>query len=148
MKKSIAVLILSMYITAFQVNAQHKTIKKDNEWLEKQLNALTVASKSDTKVKQFSFDNCHCEFKAQDTKGGGFDFNMNYSFDLNEVSSVSYAANDEKSFDLLFKLKTNNKDKVFNFNSFNTTLYTSDENQMKEIVKTLKSSIKTCSTDN
>jgi hypothetical protein len=148
MKNSITGIVLLVCIATLQVRAQSTTLAKDTEWLEKQLNALALASKTDTKVKQFSFDNCHCEFKAQDTKGGGFNFNMNYAFDLNEITSVSYAANDDKSYDLIVKLKTDNKDNVFNFNSFNTTLYTSNENQVKEIVKTFKSSIKTCSTGN
>ncbi len=139
-------------IILFTLNAVAQTSKnnalKDTKWLEGQLNELVKEKNTDPKKKQFAFNQCQCEFKAENKNDGGFNFNMNYNFDLKEVSSVSYARNEDNTYDFIIKLKTDNKNDSFNFNSINTTLYTSDEKKVKEVVDTFRSSVKTCNSGN
>ena len=124
--------------------AGKNTSAKDTEWLEKQLNIMVKNNEADQGKKQFEFDDCQCKFATNNSKGVGFKFDMSYSFHLNEVNSVSYARNDDNSYELVLKL---NKDKAsdgLDFSSFTTTLYNSDESQVKEVVKKFKSATQAC----
>lgn len=111
--------------------------------LEKELNALMKNGKDDPKEKQFSFNDCRCQFKAQHSDSGGFNMNMSYDFGLDEVNSISYAQNEDNTHDLIVKLKKG-KDDFLDFSSFTTTLYTKDEKRVKEVVQQFRSAIKTC----
>ncbi len=119
---------------------------KDTEWLEKKLNTMVKQNEADKSNKQFAFDNCQCKFATNTSKGGGFNFDMSYSFHLNEVSSVSYARNEDNTYELVLKLNKDKKSEGPDFSSFTTTLYNTDEKGVKEVINTFKTATQACKT--
>ena len=134
----------------FSLHAAAQTVShttaEDTKWLEQRLNVLVNAKDTDAQKKQFTFNQCQCTYAARNNDKGGLNFDMNYSFDLKEINSVSYARNEDNTYELIVKLNTEKN--PLNFGSITTTLYTSDEKKVKEVVSKFRSSVKTCNSSN
>jgi hypothetical protein len=138
----IVCLLSSICLWSIDIQAQSAVVK-DTEWLEKELNTLAKNNKS-TATQQYDFNECNCKYSAK--TGGGFNLDKSYTFNMNEINNITYAQNEDKTYELRMKMKTDSE--IVNFldlGTITTTLYTSDENKVKEIVKKLRTTVKTCS---
>jgi hypothetical protein len=123
-------------------------VAKETKVLEQQLNAFSAANKKSAGTENFEFDGCQCKYSYKnDTDKGGFNMTRSNSFGLNEVASVQYARNEDNSYELRIKLKTENNSvtQMFDLSSINVNLQTSDEKQVKEIASRFKNAVKSCS---
>jgi hypothetical protein len=141
----IACLLSSICFWSLGSQAQ-STVAKDTEWLEKELNTLAKNKKS-AGTQQYDFTECSCKYlaKAKDSDGG-FNLNKDFTFNLNEIRNITYVRNEDETYELRLKLKTDSE--IVNFldlGTITTTLYTSDEKKVKEIVNKLRTTVKTCS---
>lgn len=141
-----ACMLILFSVASFQILAQ-STLAQDTQWIEKELNAL-AKSKNSASTAEYDFNECSCKYSAKENDGG-FNLNKNLTFNLNEISNITYVKNEDKTFELRMKMKTDNKmADFFDLGLMNTTLYTSEESKVKEIVRKLRASVKTCSAGN
>jgi hypothetical protein len=146
----IACLLSSICLWSFTIQAQSATAK-DTEWLEKELNTLSKSDKKSATTQQYDFNECSCKYsaKANKSEGSGFSMDKNFTFNLNEINNITYVRNEDKTYELRMKMKTDSDIVEFlNLDMITTTLYTSDENKVKEIVNKLRNTVKTCSPGN
>ncbi|QHT66083.1 hypothetical protein GXP67_05075 [Rhodocytophaga rosea] len=142
----IACLLSGICLWSFNMQAQ-SAVAKDTEWLEKELNTLAKSAKKSTVSQQYDFNECSCKYSAKaNDDGGGFNLDKNFTFNLNEINNITYVRNEDKTYELRMKMKTDSDIVGFlNLDMITTTLYTSDENKVKEIVNKLRTTVKTCS---
>jgi hypothetical protein len=145
----IACLLGSICFGSIQVKAQ-SAVAKDTEWLEKQLNTLATSDKKSAGTQRYDFDECSCKYTAKaNSSDGGFNLDKSFTFNLNEINNITYVRNEDKTYELRMKMKTDSEIVDFlNLGTIATTLYTSDENKVKEIVNKLRTTVKTCSPGN
>jgi hypothetical protein len=124
------------------------SMAKQTKILEQQLNLLASAANKQSGEEKFEFNGCDCKYSLQ-SKGNkdGFNMSKTNSFNLKEVSSVSYARNENNTYELRLKLKTedNAVTQAFDLSSINVNLNTSDEKQIKDLTSRFKNAVKTCS---
>lgn len=127
----------------FQAQAQ-SAVAKDTEWLEKEINTLAKNKKSES-TQQYAFTDCSCKYSAK-INDGGFNMDKNFSFNLNEINNLTYVKNEDQTYELRMKMKTDSKmADFFDLGLIKTTLYTNEEDKVKEIVIKLRNAVKTCS---
>ena len=144
----IACLLSSLCLWSFGMQAQ-SAVAKDTEWLEKELNTLAKNNKS-AGTQQYDFDECSCKYSAKANKSeGGFNLDKSFTFNLNEINNITYVRNEDNTYELRMKMKTDSDIVDFlNLGTITTTLYTSDEKKVKEIVNKLRTTVKTCNPGN
>jgi hypothetical protein len=150
MKRTIIACLLSS-ICFWSIDSQAQSaLTKDTEWLEKELNTLAKSNKKSAGTQQYDFNECSCKYSAKaDNSGSGFNLNKDFTFNLNEINSITYVRNEDNTYELRMKMKTDSDIVDFlNLGTITTALYTSDENKVKEIVKKLRTTVKTCSPGN
>lgn len=148
MKKiHIGVLALALVIFCTHYSYSQSGISKETKILEQQLNLFSAANEKQAGKEKFEFDGCSCKYiNVNDESKDSFSMSKTSSFDLKEVSSVSYAKNDNNTYELRVKLKTedNALTQMFDLSSINVNLYTSDEKQVKAIANRFKDAVKSC----
>jgi hypothetical protein len=141
-----------MIATALAVFFSHTgftqaSVAKETKILEQQLNLFSTPDTKQESKEKFEFDGCKCKYSYTSNDGSGFNMSKSNSFDLKEVSSVSYAKNDNNTYELRLKLRSedNSITKVLDLSSINVNLNTTDEKQVKEIASRFKNVVTKCS---
>ncbi len=139
------VFLTGLFFVAVQAAfSQSASLKQNNQWLEKNLNAL-VGDKDKSKDNVnpvFRFNDCDAKMEIGTKTDGGFNFGMNFGTTLDQIERVSYQKED-KGYKLNLHMKPD-KDEKENGGKMDFSLSTSDENMMKEIKKRLETSIAAC----
>jgi hypothetical protein len=138
---------LALAIGCTGISYGQSGIAKETKILEQQLNLLSAGGKKQGGGETFEFNGCSCKYtKTASKTGDGFNMSRTSEFDLKEVTSVSYARNDNNTYELSVKLKTedNALTQVLDLSSIHVNLYTSDENQVKSMADRFKQAVKAC----
>ena len=141
------VLALALAVFCVNISYSQSSISKETKILEQQLNLFSAANKNQGSQEKFEFDGCSCKYTlTSNADKDGFQMNKTNTFDLKEVSSVSYAKNDKNIYELRVKLKTQDSavTQLLDLSSINVNLYTPDEKQVKDIANRFKNAIKAC----
>jgi hypothetical protein len=122
------------------------SIAKETKLLEQQLNIFSAANKKQGGQEKFEFDGCSCRYTNNTSNNDGFSMSKTNEFELKEVSSVNYAKNDNNTYELRIKLKTDDNPvtQLVDLSSITINLTTSDEKQVQDISNRFKKAIKAC----
>lgn len=149
MSKTYTFVLAATLVTVYtHISYAQSSAAKETKILEQQLNLLSVADKNQSGKEKFEFDGCNCKYTYTSlTDKDAFNMSRINEFDLKEISSVSYFKNEDNTYELRLKLKTedNPVTRLFDLSSINVNLNTSDEKQVKEIAGRFKNAVKTCS---
>jgi hypothetical protein len=147
-KKYTFVLVATLATLCTHLSYAQTSVAKETKILEQQRNLLSIADKKKSGKEKFEFDGCSCKYTyTSHTDKTAFNMSRTNEFDLKEISSVSYSKNENNSYELRLKLKTedNPVTQEFDFSSINVNLNTWDEKQVKDIAGRFKNAVKTCS---
>ncbi|MDO1446825.1 hypothetical protein Q0590_11210 [Rhodocytophaga aerolata] len=122
------------------------SIAKETKILEQQLNVFSAANKKQGGQEKFEFDGCSCKYTNRSSNSDGFSMSKSNEFELKEVSSINYAKNDNNTYELRIKLKTDDNPvtQLVDLSSITINLNTSDEKQVQDISNRFKKAVKAC----
>lgn len=146
--KNVHTYLFAAVLSLCCVNAGYSqaSIAKETKILEQQLNVFSAANKKQGGQEKFEFDGCSCKYTNSSSNSDGFSMSKSNEFELKEVSSINYAKNDNNTYELRIKLKTDDNPvtQLVDLSSITINLNTSDEKQVQDISNRFKKAVKAC----